>query len=526
MTATEQDKRTIPTGGTDTNALYVDVKVFLEGVQIPHAACAISYGVTAPPTCSITLPAASFLRSLPETTKILVVFKDLLPDPKTGEYEWRVLFDGEASGVSYSIDPSGANIALSGIHTTAYLTLMQFYTQSAGEYIVNRQHEMAGEHVMIAPAGLNKAHITFIDKLLDTNIEHYSSMADVSYSILKNLIEGFKDKGGPVATWYWNKLGPTIGGYKIVDRIAGVSDPVVNQPIISCDFTAGDVFDVNVEPAQETTETPKQEKQDTTLSAQTTQEIKANNDKVDPMVQRIVDGWVTTRVEGDYKSVNWYDTNHKMSVGICGWNDTNVGKLMELTGTDAAKAYIKCTTRADVLAVNPDLTAFYRVLDSQECRTAQVKYATELINTYISEAKAAGITNPDCIVYAAMWMPTCGTPDGTATRNIGLFIKNRDIKRYPSGVNPDGERCVDINNPKELASLFETRYGQVMVSGGFNYGNRYLTTLEYVNSTKSANSTPTMSTTETKTTHVSSELDTGYVVDTVNTQRTDTTGKG
>ena len=529
MTATEQDKRTIPTGGTDTNALYVEVKVFLEGVQIPHAACAISYGVSAPPTCSITLPAASFLRSLPETTKILVVFKDLLPDPKTGEYEWRVLFDGEASGVSYSIDPSGANINLSGIHTTAYLTLMQFYTQSAGEYIVNRKHEMAGDHVLIAPSGLNKAHITFIDKLLDANLDHYASMADVSYSLLKNLIEGFKDKGGPVAAWYWNKLGPTIGGYKIVDRIAGVSDPVVNQPIISCDFTSGDVFDVNVEPEQETTETPKKEEQDTKTetTANTTQSQQQTQDQGDARVKRVIDGWITTRVEGDYQSVNWHDTNYMMSVGICGWNGSNVETLMMETGTPEAKAYAKCRTRADVLAVNPDVTVFHRVLNSQECRRAQVKLATNMVNSYITEAQAAGISNPDCIIYAAMWMPTCGVPNGLANRDIGLFIKNRDKNRYPSGINPDGERCVDINNPTELASLFKERYGQVMAEG-FDYGTRYQTTLDYVNKTKSTSSASTTQTkaTQETTTHVKSEFDTSYQVDTINTQRADTTGKG
>lgn len=527
MTTTEQDKRTIPTGGTDTNALYVDVKVFLEGVQIPHAACAISYGVTAPPTCSITLPAASFLRSLPETTKILVVFKDLLPDPVTGEYEWRVLFDGEASGVSYSIDPNGANIGISGIHTTAYLTLMQFYTQSSAEYIVNRKHEMAGDHVLIAPAGLNKAHITFIDKLLDKNLDHYTSMADVTYSILKNMIEGFKDKGGPVAAWYWNKLGPTAGGYKIIDRIVGVTEPVKNQAVVTCDFTPGDVFDVNVEPVKEVDNTPKKEESKQNSKVTETKPATQEAQKAEASVQRIIDGWIDTRVEGEYQSVNWKDTNYKMSVGICGWNGSNIETLMNETGTPEAMAYAKCTTRADVYAVNTDLTAFHRVLNSQECRKAQIKLATNMVEAYIAEAKAAGITNPDCITYAAMWMPTCGTPNGLADKNLGLFIKNRDINRYPSGVNPEGERCVNINNPTELASLFKERYGQVMAEG-FDYGTRYQTTLEYVNKTKTTSTTTTTTTNSTQetTTRTTSELDTNYTIDPEQTQRTTTTGKG
>ena len=525
MTATEQDKRTIPTGGTDTNALYVEVKVFLEGVQIPHAACAISYGVSAPPTCSIILPAASFLRSLPETTKILVVFKDLVPDPKTGEYEWRVLFDGETSGVSYSIDPSGANISISGIHTTAYLTLMQFYTQSSAEYVVNRSHQMAGDYVVCAPSGLNKAHITFINKLFDRYLNYYDSMADVAYSILRNMIEGFKDKGGPVAAWYWNKLGPVPGGYKIVDRISGVSDPVLKQAVIDCEFTPGDVFEDDI--------TPKNAETSSTTSSETTTKttdtvVSVKDIRVDGMddatariSDRIVEGWIESRVEGGFNSVNYNDSNRKASVGICGWNGKNIGVLMRLIssyGNKAADAYVTCKTSADIYGVNPNSAPFHAILNSKEGRQAQIKYAKEMTPRYIKEAQAAGITNEDCIVYFAMWAPTTSTePNGAANVDIGLFVKNRNKKLHPSGYGPEGQRCVDVDNINELASLFESEYGRVMASG-YNYGNRWQTTIEYVNLTKPENTKAPEATTEKVKVNTSS-LDTGYVVDTVTSQR-------
>lgn len=532
MTTTEQDKRTIPTGGTDTNALYVDVKVFLEGVQIPHAACAISYGVTAPPTCSITLPAASFLRSLPETTKILVIFKDLLPDPITNEYEWRVLFDGEASGVAYSIDPAGANITLSGIHTTAYLTLMQFYTQSSAEYIVNRRHEMVGDYVMCAPSGLNKAHITFINKLFDTNLKHYSSMADITYSILRNMIEGFKDKGGPVAAWYWNKLGPVPGGYKIVDRITGVSEPVLRQEVISCDYTPGDVYTDIVTPKQATSTTTESTNESTTTTdnkAASAGTVSVKDVKVDGMdsktsvmADRIVECWIQSKVEGGFGSVNYFDRNGYASVGICGWNADKIKTLMNMIynlGNKDAEAYLtNCTTREEIYRVNPDTSKFHAILNSKEGRQAQIKFAKEITQSYIAEAHAAGIKNDDCVVYFAMWAPTVTIEtNGQANRDIGLFVKNRNKDLYPSGIGPEGHTCVDVNNINELASLFKTEYARVMAPD-FNYGDRWKTTMEYVNLTKPENTTPSDATAETVKVNTSS-LDTGYTVNPEESQR-------
>ena len=105
-----------PQSFTDTNVFYVDTKVFLEGVQVPHSAAAVSYGVTSPPSATITVPAASFMRDLPETTKVHIIYKDLMPD-SNGVYKWRLLFDGELSAISYSIDSSGAYLTIHAIHS-------------------------------------------------------------------------------------------------------------------------------------------------------------------------------------------------------------------------------------------------------------------------------------------------------------------------------------------------------------------------------------------------------------------------
>lgn len=453
-------------GGTDTNAFYVDVKVFLEGVQIPHAACAVSYGIDSPPTCTITLPASSFLREIPETTKILVIYKDLLPDPKTNEYEWRLLFDGEASGFSYSVTPNGANITLSGVHTAAYLTLMQFTAQSVSEHILNRAPELLGDHVIMSPAGVNKTHIDFITRLLGHAKGTFNSMADISYLILRNMIEGFKDKGGPVAAWYWNKLGPVVGGYKILDRLAGISDPVINLPVMDCNFSEDKNKGDNVKPKEE-------KHQASTPTEQTSTESKQQS-----LEDRIFNGWIETGVEGGYDSINWNDNGDGISVGILGYHREELWLLLQETNTPISRKYLdaKIVYERDVEKAGSQ-SEFKAMLSSPECKEAQRKLARLYIPTYITEAKAAGLTNPDAIVYAAMWMPTCNRKAmGDASANIGYFIK----KRKTDGTN--------VDNPADLAKHFVHEYGQVM-AGGFDYGTRWKTTLNYVNSTKSTSTT-------------------------------------
>lgn len=235
-----------PQGYTDTDVFYVEVKVFLEGVQVPHSSAAVSYGVTSPPSATITIPAASFMRDLPETTKIHVIYKDLMPD-STGVYKWRLLFDGELSAISYSIDATGAYMTLHAIHSSAYLTLMQIINQAAAQYLYMRDYEMIGQTVFKTIAGMNKVQISQVGKIIEG--KEYKSMADLAYRILRQILEGYKDASA-VSKWYWAKLGNDPNGYKILNRIYGVSDTAKNAALLPADLEGknysangqGDVF--------------------------------------------------------------------------------------------------------------------------------------------------------------------------------------------------------------------------------------------------------------------------------------------
>ena len=472
MATNEQVKRVIPTGGTDTNALYIEVKVFLEGVEVPHTSCAVSYGIDSPPTCTITIPANSFLRSLPETTKVLVIFKDLLPDPVSNEYEWRVLFDGELSGFSYAISPNGADMSLSAIHTSAYLTLMQLVNQAATEYIYNRAPDILGEFISLTTAGQSKASITFVTKLLEEYVTKDDSpvktMGDLTYLMLRNLLEAYKDKGGPVAAWYWDKLGPGIHGYKILDRMYGITNAIKQLPIMDPEFGAGD----NISPsyARQVDGVKRTITSDERKDLEEYSKSLSTSDA--ELCKQVATALIETGVEGDYDGINWNDQDGNFSIGISQWH--NDGKsfrarhLLELiaASNNDAKAFVTATNRADVERMGGE-KKFKEILSSKEGQAAQRKLLMEDVVTYVHRAREIGITDPRAIVYAATWMP-CGARPDAGGWNVGSFIVEYS-NRY------------DINDPNQLYLMFSREFHGGNVQGAaMDYGSRPMAALNYV----------------------------------------------
>lgn len=225
-TSVEAKKELAKYTDTATDVFYLDVKVFLEGVQVPHAQIGVSYGITNPASCTITLPANAFLRMLPGTTKILIIFRDLMPDID-GKVKYRVLFDGELSSISYSIDPTGAYVTLSGIHSTAYLTSMQLLFQDVKNYLMCTDYAMLGNSVTFqTAAGFNKAQIKILGEIFKEKASSLHSMADVAYLLVRFFLEHNKGSANEssASKWYYSKLGNTPGGHKILKRIFGVAD--------------------------------------------------------------------------------------------------------------------------------------------------------------------------------------------------------------------------------------------------------------------------------------------------------------
>lgn len=227
QSTTAQDPTSLQFVDPETNIFYLDTKVFIEGVQVPHAQVSISYGIGEPPTATIVIPANNFLRELPGTTKIHVIHKDLLPNEK-GEYKYRLIFDGELSSYSYNIDPTGAYITISAIHCCAYLTFMQLMNQEVREYIVDQSWQAIGSGICFLKNMYSTFNVQLMRAIFENHGDALKSMADVAYVMLHYLIDegaSYSLNGNPVSSaskWYKEKLG--ADGFNIPGRIFGVSD--------------------------------------------------------------------------------------------------------------------------------------------------------------------------------------------------------------------------------------------------------------------------------------------------------------
>lgn len=204
------------------NAIYLDIKAFLEGVEVPLSGVELSYGVNEVPQATINIPASAVVRDLPEICKLHVFFKDLIPDPQTGEARWRLLFDGELIGYGYNTNPSGASISISAIHAASYMSLMQIIGLDVSGLINNptANSSIAGNATLVSTLGINRVDSTII-QALQKNKAKLKNVADIVYLLAKTTLT--ETKKSSVGAYFAKKLGNDAGGLKILKRIFGVS---------------------------------------------------------------------------------------------------------------------------------------------------------------------------------------------------------------------------------------------------------------------------------------------------------------
>lgn len=220
----------VGTVAQNASTFYLDVKCFLEGVQVPHSTISVSYGVTAPPTCTLLIPAHRIIRDLPETTKIHVFFKDFLPT-EAGIYEWRLLFDGELSSFSYSITPDGAYMQINGIHSAAYMHLMQLMSLDVSEFICNPIGTAVGNATITTLLSQSQVTSKIISQIIEKST--YKNMADIVFQLMRTILQG---TGNSATGQYYNsKLGDVAGSWKILKRIYGVSKAAANTTPVTYD---------------------------------------------------------------------------------------------------------------------------------------------------------------------------------------------------------------------------------------------------------------------------------------------------
>lgn len=199
------------------NEFYMDVKVFLEGVQVPVNSCSVSYGVNQPCMCTIMMPAHNVIRELPECTKVHIFFRDLIH-----ENEYRLLFDGELAQMSYSVEASGSSMTISAIHCSGYLDLMQILVLNAEEFMFINNPHIAGESSIPVIMGEDYVKIRIIEEILKQNV--MSNMADIVYRLIGTLLSTTKESS---STEFYSKK---IEEWKLMKRIYGVTDSAKSTP--------------------------------------------------------------------------------------------------------------------------------------------------------------------------------------------------------------------------------------------------------------------------------------------------------
>ena len=101
---------------TQVAARKMDVRCFLEGIEVPCVSAAVSVNFDAPATCAIQcIPTASSTK-LKARTSVHVFFRDIA-DP-TGPY--RLMFLGEIIGYQYSKTPTSLSIIYQAVDDSSY----------------------------------------------------------------------------------------------------------------------------------------------------------------------------------------------------------------------------------------------------------------------------------------------------------------------------------------------------------------------------------------------------------------------
>lgn len=219
----------------DNNINLIYTKVFLEGIEVPYANVSVSYGISAEPSCSISLPGDESIRNLPECTKVLVIYKN----PHEGiDGEWYVLFDGELNSLSYTIDSTGSSVLISAIHCSKYLDLMQMIIQEASAAASGMDNIAWGGGTQVGTIGSNSMAdslmienlfgVDSISKLDTSNVSatnsNFKSMGDFLYALIKSILNlsvyGISSENN-TTKYYAKKI---IDEYKLPDRIVGIKN--------------------------------------------------------------------------------------------------------------------------------------------------------------------------------------------------------------------------------------------------------------------------------------------------------------
>lgn len=139
---------------SDTGTNYVGLPhtgawlVYLNGIEVPCPSVTVNYGVWSIPEATLTFPPHRLLQRLgtEDRIEVVVFYLDDLDDPEHPEF--RLLFEGEIIGWSYSSSPDGRQMSFNAVADISVFTQLHFFflnnVDAIADYAVTPGNETAG----------------------------------------------------------------------------------------------------------------------------------------------------------------------------------------------------------------------------------------------------------------------------------------------------------------------------------------------------------------------------------------------
>lgn len=173
--------------------------LYLNGIEVPCAQATVSYGVGVIPEATISFPPHRFLHRLGTEDKVEVVlfYLDDLADPANPEF--RLLFEGEIIGWSYTSSGSGRQMTFNAVADISILTQLHFFflnnVDAVAANVANAGSGAEGvsQAGAIYPFSLFKKGLLFTTPIKPND----PPVPDVTrpFEILYNVVRGMVDAG-------------------------------------------------------------------------------------------------------------------------------------------------------------------------------------------------------------------------------------------------------------------------------------------------------------------------------------------
>jgi len=169
--------------------------VYLNGIEVPCPSVSISYGVWTIPEATLSFAPHRLLQRLGNEDRIEVVvfYLDTLADPD--DPTWKLCFEGEIVGWSYTNSPSGRQMSFNALADVAIWTQLYYFFMNTVDAVTEAVVHNAGVNG-ITQAGVFYPFSLFKKGLI---VKPNNEAEDIErpFELVYNVVRGMLDKGIP-----------------------------------------------------------------------------------------------------------------------------------------------------------------------------------------------------------------------------------------------------------------------------------------------------------------------------------------